>query len=237
MKSFILRSSLAAFSLAIILSSCKKENSTTQPFEKTFNVSSFNRVYAGEVFNVIVNKGTEFKIQARGNEMYVNHLELTVTNNILNITFDNSLAYPGPVDIIITMPFLVSVNLAGGATGTVTGFQGQPTVLRAVLSGHSNATITGTGINTHVEIGGLSSLTITGDTENLYGQISADGKLNAYGLLSTEVDLSLTGTARAYVLVQHTLFGSMSDESRLHYKGNPSITHFETYGNGAVIHE
>jgi len=237
MKISISNSLLGLFFLSITILSCKKENSTAQPFEKTFNLPAFARVYAGEAFNVTITQGAEFKVQARGSERYVNHLQLSVENNILNIALDNSISYPGPLDITITMPLLISVNLAGGTTGTVTGFQGQPTVLRVVLSGHSSATITGTGINTNVEVGGLSSLTINGDTENLYGQISSEGRLNAYGLLSREIDLSLTGTAKAFVHVQHTLFGSVADDSRLHYKGNPSTTHFEIYGNGAIVHE
>jgi len=223
-------------SVSIIFLSCEKKN-PVQPFEKTFTVPTFNRVYAGETFNVTINKGADFKVQARGEEQYVNHLQVSVENNILNVSFDNSIAYPSSLDIVITMPLLVSVNLAGGSSGSVSGFQGQPTVLRAVLSGHSQATIVGTGVNTNVEVGGLSILTIAGSTESLYGQISADGRLNAYGLLSTETDLSLTGSSKAYVLVQNTLFGSVSDESKLYYKGNPTMTHFETYGNGIVIHE
>jgi hypothetical protein len=238
MKNCILKNALWILTtLSLTLCSCEKQKPTTETFEKTFNLSSFNRVYAGETFNIIINKGAEFNVTARGEESYVNHLQFTVSNNILTVSFDNSIAYPTVVDIAITVPLLVSINLAGGSRGTIRGFGGQPTVLRAVLSGRSQATIIGTGINTNVEVGGLSSLTITGNTENLYGQISADGRLNAYGLLSTETDLSLTGTAKAYVLVQNALFGSASDESRLYYKGNPSTTHFETYGNGSIIHD
>jgi hypothetical protein len=237
MNNLIFKISLSVLcSVPIILFSCEKKP-PVQPFEKTFTVPTFNRVYAGEIFHVTVNKGADFKVQARGDEQYVNHLQLSVENNILTVAFDNSISYPGPVDIIITMPLLISVNLAGGSSATISGFQGQPTVLRAVLSGRSQATIIGTGVNTNVEVGGVSILTITGNTESLYGQISADGRLNAYGLLSTETDLSLTGTSKAYVLVQNTMFGSVSDESKLYYKGNPATTHFETYGNGVIIHE
>ncbi|HEV8285326.1 MAG TPA: DUF2807 domain-containing protein [Chitinophagaceae bacterium] len=239
MKNVISLVIFSLLALPIFLSSCKKEKDTVQTkpdFEKTFDVTGFNRIYAADTFHFAIKKGNEFKVVAKGAENDVNKVQCRIDNNqILNISFEGDVK--GNVEITITLPLLVSLNLAGGAKASVTGFQGQPTVLRAVFSGRAKGTISGTGVNTNVEVGGFSELTITGSTGNIYGQISADGKLNAYGLVSTEVDLSLTERAKAYVVAQNVLFGSASDDSRLYYKGNPATTHFETYGNGAIIHE
>ncbi len=237
-KNISLAALIGFFALPAFLFSCKKEkvNTKSQTFEKAFNVTNFNRIYAGETFHLVIKKGNEFKLAAKGSAKAINQIQCAVDNNkILDITFAEYVT--DTVEVSITMPLLVSLNLAGGATALVTGFQGQLTVLRAVFSGKSKGAITGTGINTNVAIAGFSELTITGATENIYGEISGDGKLNSYGLVSTKADLSLTGRARAYVLVQNTLFGSASDDSRLYYKGNPSTTYFETYGNGLIIHE
>jgi hypothetical protein len=224
--------------LLFVFFSCRKDNPASSPaIEKEFNVAGFNRVYAGDEINLVITKGAAFQVKAKGPAGFVNDLELTVANQILDIRYKHYVQNRSKVDVIITVPALASVALAGAGTGTVTGFQDQPYVISAVLSGASKLTMNGTGINMHVDITGGSQFTVNGATANLYGNISGGGKLNAYNLTATEVDISTSGGSTAYVKVENVLFASASGGSRIYYKGNPGTKNIETSGGGQVIQE
>lgn len=240
MKQFITVKKWALLSglLLSLFSSCRKEGLGDSPItEKEFNLAGFTRVYAGDEINLVITKGATFQVKAKGETNYVNDMEFTIDNSILNIRYKTHVQNRPQVDIFITVPTLVSVALAGAGTGTVTGFQDEPHVIHAVLSGASKLSMNGTGINMHVDITGGSQFTVTGVTANLYGEISGGGKLQAYGLVSDEVDISASGGAAAYVKVENSLFASATGGSRIYYKGNPVVKNIETSGGGQVIQE
>lgn len=224
---------------AALFSSCSKEKGLghSPVTEKEFNVSAFTRVYAGDEINLVVSQGTDFQVKAKGEANYVNDLEMTVQNNILDIGYKTYVPDRPRLDLFITLPSLVSVSLAGAGTGTVTGFQDAPHVIRAILSGASKLTMNGTGINMNIDISGASQFTVTGSTANLYGNLSGAGKLNAYGLVATEVDISASGGSTAYVKAENSLFATASGGSRIYYKGDPTVKNIETSGGGQVIRE
>jgi hypothetical protein len=225
------------FFLFFVLFSCEKQREDSPIIEKEINLSGFNRIYAGERFNLIITKGNNFYIKVKGPSNDVNDMEFDVSNGILDIQYSHYENHRPRVDVIITLPMLTTVNLAGAGTGTIDGFQNEPYVIRTILSGASKLTLSGTGINTNLEITGASQLIVSGATKNLYGNISGAGKLNAYDLVSTEVDISASGGSQAYVRVVQALFAEASGGSRIYYKGNPPEKHFETSGGGQVIHE
>ncbi|RYG23706.1 MAG: DUF2807 domain-containing protein, partial [Chitinophagaceae bacterium] len=141
------------------------------------------------------------------------------------------------IDFTITLPTLVAVHLSGAAKGTVSGFQGQNSVIRTMLSGASECTLDGAGINVQVDISGASKLTASGTTDNLYGTISGASFLLAYGVAADEVDIAVSGSSKAYVAPVNSFFAEASGNSRIYYKGDPFTKHFETSGNAQIIKE
>jgi hypothetical protein len=234
MKSFILYGVLA-----LVFFSCTKEKRDCPgSTEQSFALTGFTKIHAGDANTVTITKGDAFSIKAKGCANDLADLDLSIdANHILIIEFRNYKKNRYRVDFTITLPTLISVNLSGAAKGNISGFQGQNSVIRTVLSGASECILNGAGVNVAVDISGASKLTASGTTESLYGTISGASSLEAYGVSSTEVDISVSGNSRAYVLPVHTLFAEASGNSRVYYKGNPVTTHFETSGNGKVIHE
>lgn len=221
--------------LIVVLASCRKSGWEDSPdTEKEFNLSGFTRISAGEKFNLIVNKGT-FSIKAEGPVNDVNDIEMNVAGSALVIRYKKQLSYRPIIDITVTLPDFVSVNLFGAATGSVNDFQDIQHVTRAILSGASKLTMNGTGINMQVDISGASQLDISGNTGSLYGSVSGAGKLHAYELFSDEVDIEVSGGSTAYVNPVNTIYATASGGSRIYYKGDPVTKHFETSGGGQVI--
>ncbi len=224
-------------SLLLFLFSCNKEKDNSPVIEKDINVSGFNKVYAGERFNLTITKGTQFSVKVKGPTKSLNDIDWSVANNILDIQYNHSDFNRPRVDITITLPILVQLNLSGAASGTINGFSGAQIVMRTVLSGASKCTFNGTGINTQIDISGASELNVNGATESLYGNLSGAGRLNAYDLQSTEVDISVSGGSEAKVKVTDRLFIEATGGSRVYYKGNPTVKNVQTSGGSQVIKE
>lgn len=235
MKNIILAAGLSLF----LLSSCEKENRECPgAIEQTFPLAGFSRINAGGSFTVTITKGDNFSVKASGCSNDLNDLDLSIEQgNTLDIRYENYKANRYRVDFVITMPQLVTLNLSGVAKGTVSGFQGQNSILRNVVSGEAECAVNGTGINAQVELSGKATIHITGITEGLYGTISGDSRLNAYDVAANEVDISCSGSSKAYVKPIQAFFAEATGESRVYYRGNPPVKNFVTSGNGKVIQQ
>jgi hypothetical protein len=223
---------------AIFIVSCDKKHECPASTERTFDLTGFTKINAGDAHQVTITKGDEFSIKARGCTVDLNDLELTLeSNQILNIKYKNSWNDRYRVDFTITMPRLVSVNLSGASKGFISGFGGQNTVIRTVVSGASECSVSGTGINASVDISGASRVYLSGNTENLYGTISGASELRSYDVSATEVDITVSGSSTAYVRPLESIFADASGNSVVYYKGTPTTTHFETSGNSKIVRE
>lgn len=234
MKNWILVSAIA-----VLFASCYKERQECPgSSEKTFAITGFTKVKAGDAHHVTIAKGNDFSIKANGCTADLNDLEITLeANHILDIKYKNQKNNRYRVDFTITMPLLVSVNLSGASKGNVSGFGGQNTVITTVLSGASECTMDGTGINAALNVSGASKLFLKGNTGSLYGEISGASEVRAYDVNATEVDIIASGSSKAYVRPLQVFYATASGDSRIYYKGNPATKHFETSGNGKIIQE
>jgi len=225
--------------IAILVVSCDK----TKPecpgsTERTFAIADFTKINMGDAHVVTITKGDQFSIKASGCTDDLDDLELTLeSNHILNIKYKNSRNHRYRVDFTITMPRLVSLNLSGASQGFISGFGGQNTVIRTVVSGASECSVSGTGINASVDISGASKVYLSGNTESLYGTISGASELRSYDVSATEVDITISGSSTAYVRPLESIFADASGNSVVYYKGTPTTTHFETSGNSKIIRE
>jgi autotransporter translocation and assembly factor TamB len=225
--------------LSLLVASCDKEKQECPgSSEKTFAITGFTKVTAGDAHRLTINKGNGFSIKAIGCTADLNDLELTLeANHILNIHYKNHKQNRYRVDFTVTMPQLIAANLSGASNSTINGFGGQNTVIRTVLSGASECTVAGTGINATLEISGASKLVLSGNTQSLAGNISGASLLEAYDVAATEVDISVSGSSKAYVRPIQALFAEATGNSRIYYKGNPPTKHLATSGNGKIIQE
>jgi Protein of unknown function (DUF2807). len=225
--------------IALAAFSCSKEKRECPgSIEKSFDFTDFQRIKLGDANTVKITKGDTYSIKAKGCSNDIADLAIDVEGGqTLNIRFRNHRQNRYRIDFEITMPALLSVNLSGASKGDISGFQGQQTVIRTILSGASECKLDGAGSNVSVDISGASVLNVTGSTESLYGVISGASKLESYGLASTEVDLSVSGSSKAWVKPVDAIYIEASGASRVYYKGNPAVKEFNTSGDGRVIQE
>ena len=224
--------------LAVVFTACEKEKrECPSSAEKTFDKTGFTRLSMGGTFNVKVTQGNAFTIKARGCSQELDELVLTEQNGTLSVTYNQQRNDRYRVDFEITMPVLSSVALDGAATGAVSGFGQQASFLKAVLSGTAKCTITDLPALVNAELSGAAELTLNGNAPDLIAHLSGDAKLNAYSATFADADVYTSGTAKAKVVVQQSLFAQASGDSRIYYKGNPGNVNAEQSGTAKVIHE
>lgn len=224
--------------LFIGLVSCEKETmDCPSSTEKTFTESGFSKISAGETFTVQVKQGTTFLVKAKGCSNDLNDLVVSTNGGALEFKFNRYKSDRYRVDLEITMPSLTSINLSGAAKGTVAGFGQQNTFMRAVLSGAATCTINDLPLLVAPDLSGTSQLFLHGTTTDLMANLSGNSRLNAYGATTDDIDVATSGTAKAFVQVRQSLVASVSGDSRVHYKGNPTNLQVDKSGNAEVIHE
>jgi len=224
--------------LLFAFGSCKKETKDCpSSTEKTFDLSGFTRISAGETFTVDVKQGTAYSIKAKGCSNELNDLVLTNDNGTLTVRYNRYKSDRYRVDFEITLPTLSSIALDGAAKGAVSGFGQQASFMKAVLSGTAECTINQLPALVNAELSGVSVLTLNGTAPDLIAHLSGDAKLNAYAASFSDADVYASGTAIARVVVQQSLFAQASGNSRIYYKGNPTNVNAEQSGTAKVIHE
>ena len=234
MKNFIL-----GLVVLLAFASCEKEKrECPSSTEKQFNETGFTRIAAGETFNVKVKQGAAFSILAKGCSQELSDLRVSVEQNgTLDIRYNQYKNDRYRVDLEITMPVINSINLSGASKGTVTGFALQPGTFKTILSGEANCTVDGLPALISVEQSGASVLNLTGLAPDLIAHLSGTSKLNAYTATFSDADVYTSGTAKAQVQVQQSLFAQASGDSRIYYKGSPANVNAEQSGSAKVIHE
>jgi hypothetical protein len=220
----------------MIFLSCRKmiaDNPT--PSERIFNLPAFNSVYSSDAITISIQRSDRCLVFARGKKQDIAKLYLTVFNDVLDISALE--AIEEPVDIIVQLPLLENLRLAGGSKGFVSGFGGQSIALNVTCSGKSFTSISGIPPQTNAEAGGFAILEFAGTTHNLNMRAFGDSRINGYRLEADNADIKISERSEAHVKVDSSITGIISGDARLYYKGNPVDCNFQILDNGKVFHE
>lgn len=230
---------LLGITLALLLVACEKEKrSAPRPAEKTFALSGFTRIRAGETYNVTVKKGAAFSVVAKGRNEDLNDLVATVEQgNILSFRYNAFQQGRYRVDIEITLPSLIGFVLADAATGSVEGFGQATNPLNVALSGEARCTVDQLPVLVKASLSANSVLTLIGTSGDLIATLQANARLNAYDATFDDADVYTEALATAKVNVLKSLAAFASGNSRIYYKGSPASVNFEEEGLGKVIRE
>lgn len=228
----LLTSCLVAF---VCFISCTKESAN--PVTRSFSVTGFNKIMAGDDHEIIITKGAVFSVQAKGEAGDLDDLRMNVNNNTLKIDYPYYDTYRKRVHIIITMPDLLGVEFSGAAYGNISGFQ-QLFNFAVNLSGSTNFTINTTAPLIDADVSGTSSLTLNGTAESVIANISGQARYSGYGLTGTDnAVIKASGQAQVNVNVNKVFTVDASGQSKVYYKGNPINKNITVTGMAKLIKE
>lgn len=213
--------------LAVSVSSCVFiENiegySPKGDVKKTFDVENFDELDLGNAFEINVKQGSDFRLEAIGEQRDIDDLVITNTNGELKIRYSNALRLRRyRMQINIEMPTVKDVDFSGASQAKITGFDLRN--LEIDLSGASKAEIDSKVQNFEIDLSGASELELFSDSESLDAEISGASILNAFNTKTTDATLDISGASRARVNVTNRLKVKASGASSVRYRGTPQV--------------
>jgi hypothetical protein len=184
----------------------------------------FDRLQAGHGFHIEVSQGEAFSVELRVDDNAVEHLKVEMDGSTLRLGLKSPLYTTLNVTLraTVTMPELAGLVLSGGSDGSITGFRStRPLALElsggselrgdieagaveCVVSGGSDAVLTGAGGNLDLEVSGGSNADLSGFAvadATVVASGGSDVTVNASGRL----DVKASGGGTVYYLGSPTL--------------------------------
>lgn len=209
--------------VALWITSCKQDLGPYKEINQTYALTGFDRLDMGSAFHIDVRAGTTFQVSARGNELDINDLDVSVHNGTLRAEYRNSgRKQRYDTYLTITMPTLRAVNFSGASKSTITGFS-QLNEVDISVSGASKSNINFSATRLNTNLSGASTVTIVGSGTTLTGDISGASKLEAYDFPTMEANLDVSGASAVRVRVQNALTVKASGASNVRYRGTPRV--------------
>jgi putative autotransporter adhesin-like protein len=178
------------------------------------DVASFESVELAGGNNVVIHVGQKRSVVVRADDNLLNSVTTAVKSGTLVIgNTPGSLTARSPMSVVVGVPTLRTLTLAGGGNIVVTGIDAES--LRVTLSGGGNLTGSGTAASLHV---------------------SVDGSGNAWftNLVASDVHAVVSGSGNIYVTATKSLDASIPGSGTIVYAGNPQSVTKSVTGSGAI---
>ena len=222
----ILFSIVLSFSFYSCNVDCISIEGTGPMIEKIIETESFNAVENDIQATVILNQGESFSITANGQSNIIEHLEIKVSNNKLNIGFKEKCINTNydSLSINITLPDLKSLEINGSGLAIIENrFQCDNLDLSISGSGDIIGSLE-TRENLNGSISGSGSIILTGSTSEASFEIAGSGEIHAFDFPTSKSTINISGSGDAELFAIETLDASISGSGDVQYKGNPKVS-------------
>lgn len=233
--------SLLVLSGVILVSSCEKSSSCVHGdgpiVTQSLDVGGFNGIDLSGSFNAVLQYGTEYKVEAIGQQNIIDHITYSKQNGIWKMALAEGCYSNYQLTIHITMPTINEFGVSGtGNIQVVNKFSSLENL--SVFnsgSGHifcNDSLLIANFLNIDMSASGSVQLMGVVATQNI--NISGSGDYQAFNLVSDECIISIPGSGSAEINVSTTLDAFISGSGNIYYSGNPVISSSIT-GSGSII--
>jgi len=201
--------------------------------EMQIEVQSFDEIYIGGNFDVILIPSDKNSILISADENLMKYINVEVHNNSLNINTVHNLKSSNGIDVTINYITLSGIYSTGASKITHNN---------ALVSQNLEIDLSGTGSieleidsdTSSVTMTGAGLVKLTGKTSLLNVGISGAGGLVASDLVAQNCDISLSGFGGASVHVTENLEANISGIGGIQYSGNPAHIEKSITGLGKI---
>jgi len=185
---------------AILAHEIDEKNRVTE----SYDLSGFDNLDVGGVFQLDVTVGGNYSVQASGSEKEMDNLEVYVEGDALRIenktkSWRKKRNRHG-VDITITMPSLAGIDIGGVGEVEISGISGG---------------------DLDIDIGGVGEISISGNCDKLDVDIAGVGEMNARELECEDADISLAGVGEITVYASKSVDVSAMGVGEVNVYGKP----------------
>lgn len=169
-------------------------------FVKQYAAKDFQRIDVGGAYSIEIRQGNDFAVSADGERDDVESLDVVVSNGTLEVKNKNDFNIfknqKRRVGLVITMPTLRSVELAGANKTRISGFRNLDR-LDVGLTGATSSDIDVTTDRLEVSASGASKVTLRGRARTADFSLAGACKLEATEMSIDEADVKAVGASKA----------------------------------------
>jgi hypothetical protein len=192
-------------------------------------------------------------LEVRGEQRLLGNVETVRQGSVLHIgTHGIVLRHNRPLQAILVLPALSSLNVDGSGDSSVDGFSGESIELnldgsgavkfngryrkiRAGLHGSGELEITGGASDSvEAEVVGSGHLTLLGNSKELRARTTGSGELDGQHLRAEIVTVKQLGSGSSTVFARQSLAASVSGSGDITVFGSPSQRSVSRTGSGDV---
>lgn len=244
MKIKIVLSLLFAILSATFITSCSVTNITGSGnlTTKTLEYSGFTSIDVQNGLEVDLTQSDTYSVEVTADDNIIEYIEISTPwegyslhiKAKPNTVFNNATAL-----VTIKMPELNNVELSGGSSANITGFNSTGGMAIYLSGGSQIGTFITPGNITvrNIDFGlsGGSQVRLSGSASNLTIDCSGGSNIDLENFSVNNADVVLSGGSEAKINVTDTLDFNLSGGSELLYTGNPAMGDMDVTGDSNII--
>lgn len=194
---------------------------------RSYSLANFRTIQANGAYRVLVRQGSEFKVEAAGEDRDLRDLQVSTSGSELLIRhhersfWSNWRGNRNPVLVRVTLPTLEKLELNGACQADVAGFADSRN-LDVEQNVACTATLNVTAARLNLDLSGACRTNLRGQTNDLVVDGSGACEIDALGLSARSANFDLSGACNAKTRVRENLNVDLSGACEVQYAGNPS---------------
>jgi len=241
--------------IAIAFSSCRRIEGEGAIVVRQVDIETFNQIETECAFNVYVEYGTEFKVEAEGQQNIIDLLRTKVTDNKWYIELKDGTYTNYTLDVYITMPYITTITNSGsghifisefsqdnikltvGGSGNIVSTESISinNLIELDNSGSGNIEINYLSCNqSSTNIGGSGAVSIVGSALKSEITSSGSGLFSGFDFITDDCEIKSEGSGNCRVYVNDDLGILITGSGSVYYRGYPNVLSIVN-GSGEVI--
>lgn len=199
---------------------------------RQYQNKGFTALSIASGMNLEVKQGTQYKVVIRTEESQLKLVKVAQVGNMLKFYLPPFSFATTPIEIFITMPELIKIDLSGGSTANIT-MNVIPKTFSASLSGGTELSGSLHAQRLELNLSGGSQSNLTGAADTLIIDASGSSRILQESFKVKKANISLSGGCGAEVFVIESMDVNASGGAQVYYRGNPSLN--TSFSGGAGI--
>ncbi|MBN2074839.1 MAG: DUF2807 domain-containing protein [Dehalococcoidales bacterium] len=223
MKRILISLLAVIFILSSIITGCGGETAGSGKLTtESYDYTDFTLIEAVKGFELTVKQSQSYKIEITTDDNIRKYLDINKTGNILKIGLSGGHIDLTTLRVELSMPGIEGINLSGGASATITGFNSDKS-FSVTLTGGS--VLTGDIISGDAGFGisGGSVVTLSGSGKDLMVRSSDGSELTLDEFPVNNADINIDGGGRSFFNIKGKLDTVLTGGSELYYTGDPEM--------------
>jgi hypothetical protein len=203
---------------------------------KTYSTSDYETVSGKNNINITIVKGKEGTITVEAESNIMEHLEIEVKNDRLEIGIEDGYNINTRKRIKVTVPVEKISSLSMSGSGDITSNMTlKSRDLNVSVAGSGDIDIAVASERLHVRVAGSGEVKVSGRTEHLEATVAGSGGIAGFNLEANHVDASIAGSGDISVFCMGgELHASIVGSGDLRYKGATSGVKKSIMGSGDI---